>query len=513
MNFAEIEALYRSLRAQHAAGTLSEADFKAQLQDLMIEDDQGRWWIIGYETGQWYVHDGEQWAPGEPPRPPKPAKETRPELPQPQNQRSGPAPAVETPPAERTRPGCTKVTLRLAVTIGALAVVAGIGWTLWGNVLSPGPAATPTRMIAQASPTSGNTAAASGKLQIAILAPLSGPVPAFGVMTRDGALLAIEEWNAKGGVLGKEIVPIIKDSQCTADPAVNAARQVIYEDKVKFIVGEVCSSASIPISEIANAEGVLQISPASTNPNVTTTRDGVTKDYIFRAGFIDSFQGRVGARFALNELQARNAFVLAEAGDVYSQGLAEVFIAEFEAGGGSISRLENFQAGATDFAPILARIAAAKPDIVYLSAYYNSVNLVTRQAKEKGISTIFLGGDGWNSTELDLRAAAGGFFTDQYAPDATTPAALAFQKAFSEHYKKVPDTLAALAYDATNILLQSIQEANSADPARVKHAVARIRFVGVTGVISFDAQHNPVKSATIMEVTETGVKFKTMVNP
>jgi branched-chain amino acid transport system substrate-binding protein len=121
-------------------------------------------------------------------------------------------------------------------------------------------------------------AAGGGEIKIAVLAPLSGPVPTFGVMTRDGALQAIDEWNAKGGVLGKKIVPIIEDSQCTPDPAVNAANKVIDQDKVSFIIGEVCSKASIPISEIANAKKVIQISPTSTNPDVTVAKDGKTKD-------------------------------------------------------------------------------------------------------------------------------------------------------------------------------------------------------------------------------------------
>lgn len=361
--------------------------------------------------------------------------------------------------------------------------------------------------------------AGGGEIKVAILAPLSGPVPTFGVMTRDGALLAIDEWNAKGGVLGKKIVPIVEDSQCTPDPAVNAANKVIDQDKVKFIIGEVCSKASIPVTEIANAKGVLQISPTSTNPDVTVTKDGKTKDYVFRACFIDPFQGKVGAKFALEELKAKTAFVLLDQANDYVKGLAEVFIKEFAAAGGTIVGTESYTAQDTDFSAILAKVADVKPDVVYLPDYYNIVNLVTKQAKEKGITAKFVGGDGWDSSDLDLGAAAGGFFTNHYAADSTAPAAVAFQKAFADKYKddtgkgKVPDALAALAYDATNILIQSIKEANSDDPAKVKDAMAKIQFDGVSGRITFDAQHNPVKSATILAVTEAGVKFNSVVNP
>ncbi|MCX7029550.1 MAG: ABC transporter substrate-binding protein, partial [Spirochaetes bacterium] len=161
-------------------------------------------------------------------------------------------------------------------------------------------------------------------LKIAILAPLSGPVPTFGVSTRDGALLAIEEWNAKGGVLKRKIEPIVEDSQCTPDPAVNAANKVIDQDKVKFIMGEVCSSASIPVSEIANAKKVIQISGTSTNTLVTVNADGSTKAYIFRACFIDPFQGLVGANFAWGK-GWKTAFIMLDQANDYVKGLAEAF--------------------------------------------------------------------------------------------------------------------------------------------------------------------------------------------
>jgi branched-chain amino acid transport system substrate-binding protein len=207
----------------------------------------------------------------------------------------------------------------------------------------------------------GGGAPAAKELKVAILAPLSGPVPTFGVSTRDGALLAIEEWNAKGGVLGMKIVPIVEDSQCTPDPAVNAANKVIDQDKVHYIIGEVCSSASIPVSEIANAKKVLQISPTSTNPDVTVDKSGATKPYIFRACFIDPFQGKVGAKFALDTLGAKTAFIMLDQANDYVKGLAEVFEAAFVEGGGTIVGKESYTAKDTDFSAILAKVADVDP--------------------------------------------------------------------------------------------------------------------------------------------------------
>ena len=372
---------------------------------------------------------------------------------------------------------------------------------------------------APAAAPAGGEAAAGGELKLAILAPLSGPVPTFGVSTRDGALLAINEWNAKGGVNGQQIVPVVEDSQCTPDPAVNAANKVIDQDGVKYIIGEVCSKASIPVSEIANAKGVIMISPTSTNSDVTVNADGSTKEYIYRACFIDPFQGKVGAKFALDSLGSKTAFILLDQANDYTKGLAEAFEASFTEAGGTIAGKESYTAQDTDFSAILAKVAEANPDVVYLPDYYNIVNLVTKQAKEKGITAPFVGGDGWDSADLDKAASAGGYFTNHYSPEDPRPEVVNFVKAYGEAYKddsgnaKVPDALAALAYDATNLLLQGISEANTDDTAKVKDALNAIQYSGVSGKITFDAQHNPIKSATILEVTPDAIKFKEVVNP
>ncbi len=374
-------------------------------------------------------------------------------------------------------------------------------------------------LILSACAQGGSTGGQQQELKVAILAPLSGPVPTFGVSTRDGALMAIDEWNAKGGVLGMKIVPIVEDSQCTPDPAVNAANKVIDQDGVKFIVGEVCSKASIPVSEIANSKGVIQISPTSTNEQVTVDANGNVKPYIFRACFIDPFQGYVGAKFAIEQLGAKTAFVMLDQANDYVKGLATEFAKNFEMMGGKVVGTESYTATDTDFSVILGKIAEAKPDVVYLPDYYNIVNLVTKQAKEKGINVPFIGGDGWDSPDLDLASAAGGFFTNHYSPDDPRPEVVNFLKAYGEKYKdesgnpKVPDALAALAYDATNVLLQAINDAGTTDTAKVKETLEKINFKGVSGNITFDANHNPIKSAALLAVKPDGVKFETIVNP
>jgi branched-chain amino acid transport system substrate-binding protein len=362
-------------------------------------------------------------------------------------------------------------------------------------------------------------ASAQKVLKVAILAPLSGPVPTFGVSTRDGALLAIDEWNAKGGVLGMKIQPIVEDSQCTPDPAVNAANKVIDQDQVHYIIGEVCSKASIPVSEIANAKKVIEISPTSTNPDVTVDTAGKTKAYIFRACFIDPFQGTVGAKFAISKLKAKKAFIMLDQANDYVKGLAEFFEAAFKKQGGTIVGKESYTAQDTDFSAILSKIKTARPDVVYLPDYYNIVNLATKQAKEKGIQVPFMGGDGWDSSDLDLSAAAGGYFTNHYSQFDPRPEVQNFIKAYGAKFvddsgnAKIPDALATLAYDATNMLLEGIKQAGADNTDKVRVALEKMRFKAVSGTITMDKQHNPVKSATILAVKPDGVKFDSVVNP
>jgi branched-chain amino acid transport system substrate-binding protein len=352
-----------------------------------------------------------------------------------------------------------------------------------------------------------------GTLKVAILAPLSGAVATFGESTKNGAMIAIEEWNAKGGVLGRQIEAIVEDSQCSADPAVNAANKVIDQDGVKYIIGEVCSSASIPVSLITEEKGVVQISPTSTNDQLTINADGTAKKYIFRACYNDSFQGIVTGNFALTTLGAKTAFVLYDQGNDYTIGLAESFKKTFVDGGGTIVGEETYVGKDSDFSAILSKIADAKPDVVFLGDYYPTVNLMMAQAKEKGITAPFLGGDGWDSSDLDLAAADGGYFSNHYHPDDERAIVQDWVTNYEAKHGSKPDALATLAYDAANILFASIEKAGSDDPAKVAEAMAAIEIDGVSGNITYNAQHNPVKAAVMLQVKDGKVNYVSTVNP
>jgi branched-chain amino acid transport system substrate-binding protein len=357
-------------------------------------------------------------------------------------------------------------------------------------------------------------------LKVGVLAGLTGPAPSFGQSEKDGIMLAISEWNAKGGVLGQKIVPIVEDGQCDAAASVNAANKVITQDGVKFIIGETCSGSTIPVTEIANADKIVLMAATATSQYVTVdSKSGKTKDYIFRVCYIDPFQGGILGQFAATRLKAKNAFILYDQGNDYTIGLANSFEAKFTAAGGKIVGKETYTKTDTDFSAILAKVKTAKPDVVVLPDYYNIVNLVMKQAREKGITAPFVGGDGWDSPDLDKKVADGGYYTNHYSADDPRADVQNFLKAFGKAYKddkgnaKTPDSFAVLGYDAANLLFSGIKAAGSTDPDKVKAALEAIKFTGVTGKLTMDAAHNPVKSLTILKIKGGKIVFDSVVQP
>jgi branched-chain amino acid transport system substrate-binding protein len=350
--------------------------------------------------------------------------------------------------------------------------------------------------------------AGGGGVKVGLLFPMTGPVPTYGKSSQEGAELALNEWNEKGGLLGKPIEWVLADGGCDGATATDAANKLIDQDKVKFIIGEVCSSASIPVSEVANPKKVLQISPTSTNPAVT-----IGKPYVFRACFLDPFQGDVTATFAKDDLGASTAAVMYDKGNDYVLGLAEYFQAAFESKGGSVVVYEAYTEADTDFSAILSKVADASPDVLFLPDYYSKVNLIGKQAKEKGIASDLLGCDGWDSADLDLSAVEGGYFSNHYSPADPRPAVQSFLTKYQEAYGKAPDALAVLAYDATVVLLTSIEQAGTTDTEKVRDTMAAIECEGVAGNITFNEEGDPIKTAAINKVTADGIEFVKFVAP
>ncbi|MBN1937497.1 MAG: ABC transporter substrate-binding protein [Anaerolineae bacterium] len=342
----------------------------------------------------------------------------------------------------------------------------------------------------------GCTAGKKDVVKVALLFPMTGPVPTFGQSSKEGAEMAIKEWNDKGGLLGNPIEWVVGDSGCDGGMATDAANKAIDQDGVKFIIGAVCSSASIPISEVANPKKVLQISPTSTNPKVT-----IGKPFTFRACFLDPFQGDVMATLAFKDLGATTAAVMYDKGNDYVLGLAEYFKQYFEEKGGKVLVYEAYTAEDTDFSAILSKVADANPAVLFLPDYYNKVNLIGKQAKEKGITATLLGGDGWDSADLDVTAVEGGYYSNHYAEVDPRPVVQDFLAKYEAAYGKAPDALAVLAYDAANILFESIKKANTTDTDKVRETMSGIEVEGVSGKVTFNDEGDPIKTAAIIQIT------------
>ncbi len=348
-------------------------------------------------------------------------------------------------------------------------------------------------------------------IKIGGVGPVTGEAATYGKSTQNGFEMLVAEVNAKGGVLGKQIETTFGDDKGDPTEAANVYQKLISQDKVVAIVGTVMSKCTLAGAPICQSSGIPMISPTSTNEKVTAVGD-----YIFRACFIDPFQGTVGANFAYNNLNARKAGVLFDNGNDYNKGLAEYFQKQFLALGGTITAFEAHPTGIIDFTPQLTKILAGKPDVIYCSDYYNDDGLMAKQARGLGFTGPFVGGDGWDSPDLFAiggDAVNNSYFTNHFSKDDQRPEVQAFVKNYTAKYGEAPDALAALAYDATGVLLQAIQNAGSTDGAKIRDAMKNIEYQGVSGIIKFDANRNPIKSAVLIKIENGKQVYAATVNP
>ncbi len=360
-------------------------------------------------------------------------------------------------------------------------------------------------------------------IKIGVIAELTGDMPAVGESCKKAAEMAVKEINDAGGLeVGDKRYKIdlfVEDNAGKAEQSASAAQKLITQQKVLAIVGPNATRYAIPASEIAESSKVVLITPWSTNPK--TTLDAKTdkpKSFVFRACFIDPFQGRVVAKFALDNLKAKKAAVLYDVASDYNKGIAEYFKATFEQGGGQVVAFETYTTNDKDFSGQLTKIRKAGPDVIFLPNYYSEVPLQIQQAKRLGITVPFLGSDSWGSVELLKlcgKECEGYYFSTHYAADAATPVATKFIQAYQARYNAVPDDVAALTYDAFQLLLQAIKSAGSLDRQAVRDALAKVpKYDGVTGTMQFkEGSGDPVKGAVILRIKEGKFTYFATANP
>lgn len=354
---------------------------------------------------------------------------------------------------------------------------------------------------------------AADSITIGGIFPLSGPVAVYGIECKNGIELAIEEINAAGGVNGKKIALISEDDEGNPEKTVNAYKKLTTSNKARIIIGSLTSGCTQAITSLAQTQKTLLVAPAATMETITDAGN-----FIFRACFIDPFQGTVGGIFAGKNLGAKNAAILYDNGNDYSVGLRDNFITAFRQNGGAIAADESYITGDVDFNAQLTKIKNANPDVVYLPDYYSTVSLIAKQLRAQGVNTPIVGADGWDGlTENAGDEVLNGFYSNHYAADSTDPKVVNFVKAYRVKFGSTPVSFAALGYDSLYLIKDALVKANSVDATHVRDALAKTNGNYVTGHLTFDSRRNPVKSAVMVELVKNNNKlvtvYKTTVNP
>lgn len=358
---------------------------------------------------------------------------------------------------------------------------------------------------------------ASKDIKIGMVYELTGNTASYGTSAANGAKLAFKEINASGGVLGKQIQIVTADNKGEPSESANAMTKVITQDKVVAVTGFTVSSCGIAGSVVAEDNKIPFVAAATVNPKVTVDeRTGKVKAYTFRACFIDSFQGTVGANFALNSLKVKKAAILIDNSSDYSKGLSKVFRDVFSAGGGQIVAEEAYLQKDQDFKSTLTAIKAQNPELLYIPGYYEDVGKIVKQARELGMTIPILGGDAWDSPKL---AELGGpqplnntYFTNFYSVEDKNPVSNAFIEAYKKEYGQLPDSMAAMGYDAANLLVDAIKRANSTESSKIREALAATKkFKSVSGDMDLNATHDAVRGVVIIEMKDGKQVYKETV--
>ena len=363
------------------------------------------------------------------------------------------------------------------------------------------------------SATGGNGDAAD-VIKIGHYASLTGDTATFGTSADEGIRLAEDEINAAGGVLGKPVKVITEDDRSLSTEARTAVSSLLNRHKVVALLGEIASSRSIAAAPLAQKAQVPMLSPGSTNPKVTEAGD-----YVFRACFIDPFQGEAIARFGMENLKHKNFAILYANDSDYSVGLRKYITDAVNAAGGKIVAEESYaEKSDKDFKSQLTKLKAAKPDALFVPGYYTQAGLIARQARELGLNVPMIGGDGWDSPVLVASggdAIEGNYFTNHYAPDEQRPEVQRFVDAYKKKFKgKTPDAMAVLGYDAMKLMADAIKRAGGTDGKAIRDALANTKdFPGVAGSITINEQRNADKPIVVVQVKDGRFRYVATIGP
>jgi branched-chain amino acid transport system substrate-binding protein len=351
---------------------------------------------------------------------------------------------------------------------------------------------------------------AAAAIKIGVYFPMTGPAAAMGQMVWEGVQVA---HRLQPQVLGQPVELVLVDTRSDRIEAANAVSRLIEKDQVAALIGEVISSdtlAGVPIAERAR---IPDIAPTATNPLVTQNRR-----FAFRACFVDSVQGRVAARFAWENLQARRVAVLIDQAQDYCVGLARFFMQEFKRRGGKIVATSYMQTGDQDFSAQISALKAAHADLIYAPNYYAEDALLAKQLKDLGVKTPILTGDGAQVPELlSIGGAAvnGMYFTAHFHRQGIhTELGRKFLRSYESTYHKHLDAFAALGGDSYFLLTAAMTRTGGTNGPQVAQALATTKdFPGVTGAITMGPNHDPIKGVSILKVENGKFTYVTTINP
>ncbi|MEO6004769.1 MAG: ABC transporter substrate-binding protein [Opitutus sp.] len=355
------------------------------------------------------------------------------------------------------------------------------------------------------------TAFPAEPIKIGAYGSLTGKEATWGQSYERGVRLGLEDVNAAGGVLGRPLQILFEDNQSKPGESATAVRKLLSRDKVVAVLGEVSSGRSLEAAAICQQAKVPMISSGSA-PKLTQVGT-----YIFRAHFIDPFQGTVMAQFARTKLNARRVALLTEATNAYSVGLAKFFAAEFTSGGGTIIVEQKYSSAERDFKAQLTAIKATRADALFVPGYYTEAGLIVAQARQLGLEVPILGGDGWSAPEL-LRlggpALRNTYYCDNFSTESKLPETQRFISHFRARYAGFPDGVAADAYDTVLMLADAITRAGGPDPQKIRDALATTRnLAGVGGPLTINEQRDQLKPAYILGFKDGDYHLNEIIRP
>jgi branched-chain amino acid transport system substrate-binding protein len=361
-----------------------------------------------------------------------------------------------------------------------------------------------------------STAQAEQVIKIGFNLPLSGSQESTGISSKEGAELIRDQINHAGGLqIGKnryKVEYVYADNESTPQGAISATLKLITQDKVLGIVGPNSSSNAIPAGGISESFRAPMVSPTSTNPKTTENRP-----FVFRACFLDNFQGEVMAKFAISDLKATKAAVLYNIASAYPKGLAEFFKISFEKkqGAGSVVAFENYLTNEEkDLSSHVDRIVASDADVLFLPQYASEIPSLISQIRARGWKKPILGGDAWESSDLMANCGdmcKGSYFSSHFGAVGAKGKTQTFVEQYQAKTNQLPTGYAALGYDAAYLLLTAIGSMDNLNPdllverTMIKDKLASIKgFEGVSGTLDMNAAGDPIKSAVVILINKDG---------